>query len=208
MVEAGSQNECIECGDVCPTENIVCDKCVHYFDIGLACLYCRKNPSNSAVCEPCREEARESGDEDLFGSRHIQMMLRNQVNLPGCIYCYETLGIRSDYCIHCDQFQPVEALVDKPTRITLKKILRGYLIFLGFAGAMTLLVLALSGLASLTNGEDKSPGVVTNVPQPTYPPNETSRPIPSPTFNVLCKDGWLSTSGGAQGACSHHGGLP
>lgn len=26
-------------------------------------------------------------------------------------------------------------------------------------------------------------------------------------YNVTCADGWVSSSGGKQGACSHHGGI-
>ncbi len=209
MADIGSTNVCIECGYPCEVESIVCEDCVHLFYSGLACLYCRQNASTSAVCEPCRQDARESGDEDLFGARHIQMMVRNQANLPRCIYCHKTLGIRGYYCIHCDRFQEVEAPPSKPKRSTFQKIGRWYLIYSGFSLGLALIFLALSGLIGLTtNGEDRSPNIVTPRPQPTYPLNQPSTPIPNQNYNVICKDGWLSTSGGSQGACSHHGGLP
>ena len=208
VTDNDGQNACIECGYPCEVGSIVCEDCVHLFDSGLACLYCRQNTSTSAVCEPCRQEAHDSGDEDLFGSRHIQTMIRNQENLPGCIYCHETLGLRTYYCIHCDRFQEVEAPPSKPAGSTLKKIGKWYLIYLGFSLGMVLIVLALSGIIGLTNGGDRTPSIVTPSPQPTYPLNQPSTPIPSQNYNVVCKDGWLSSSGGSQGACSHHGGLP
>ncbi len=38
-------------------------------------------------------------------------------------------------------------------------------------------------------------------------PLHTFAPNPGSGYVVVCKDGWISHSGGKQGACSHHGGV-
>lgn len=52
----------------------------------------------------------------------------------------------------------------------------------------------------------------TPMPTPTYGPyapsiTRPSIPYPGRGYAVTCSDGWLSHSGGIQGACSHHGGI-
>jgi hypothetical protein len=44
-------------------------------------------------------------------------------------------------------------------------------------------------------------------PRITPPPSRPVVPYPGTGYPVICADGYLSNSGGIQGACSHHGGV-
>jgi hypothetical protein len=78
----------------------------------------------------------------------------------------------------------------------------------GLSGTAQAAILVVVVIAALYVGAAALHGLAPSPVPPAAAP--VYYPVPAyhqPGYTVICRDGWVSHSGGIQGACSHHGGV-